>query len=92
MVDEAISILKHCARRRDPEQTLVKDAGLCHGSYGIALMFLRMYKETLAPDFKDAMEFWMQDGLQKAFHKDGYVGYKQWRDVDSWTYWKESQG
>lgn len=84
LAHKAILILKHCANRRLPEETLVKDAALCHGSYGIALMFLRIYKETLDPDFSEAVEFWIQDGLQKAFHKDGYAGYKQWRDVDSW--------
>ncbi|RYC53126.1 hypothetical protein DN53_02595 [Flagellimonas olearia] len=85
LADEAISILKHCATRRTPDTTMVKDASLCHGSYGIALMFMRIHKETLDSDFEEAVEFWIQDGLNNAIHDDGYAGYKQWREKDSWT-------
>lgn len=82
--NESISILKHAAERTTPDTSLVKDAIVCHGSYGIAQIFSRIYKETKIPVFKDAMEFWIQDGINKAIHEDGYAGYKQWRDVNEW--------
>jgi lantibiotic modifying enzyme len=83
--NESLSILKHAAKRTTPDTSLVKDAIVCHGSYGIAQIFSRIYKETKIPVFRDAMEFWIQDGLNKSIHKDGYAGYKQWRDVNEWV-------
>lgn len=81
----AIEVLKHAAKRTKVEDSLVRDAGVCHGSYGNAQMFYRMYKETGDQAFKDAFEFWMQDGIDRATHEDGYAGYKQWKGVDkSW--------
>lgn len=82
LADTAISILKHAAKRISPEKSLVKDAGICHGSYGNAQIFYRIYKEMGEPVFKEATEFWIQDGLNKATHKDGLAGYKQWNAKD----------
>ncbi|WP_422080483.1 lanthionine synthetase C family protein [Ulvibacterium sp.] len=81
---ESLSILKHAAKRTSPDRSLVKDAIVCHGSYGIAQIFSRIYKETKIPVFREALEFWIQDGINKAIHEDGYAGYKQWRDVNEW--------
>ncbi|MFD2561667.1 lanthionine synthetase C family protein [Aquimarina rubra] len=80
----SINILEQAALRTDNEQTLIKDAGLCHGSFGNAQIFLRMYKETHNDIFKNACDFWMQDGLNKASHIDGYAGYKQWKGEGEW--------
>jgi len=76
--DTAITILKHAARRTAPEDSVVIDAGVCHGAYGNAQLFNRMYKETGIPEFETATLFWIEDGLKKAVHDDGYAGYKQW--------------
>lgn len=82
---EAISILKHAAKRTSREDTFVIDAGLCHGSYGNAQLFNRMFRETGIPEFKDAALFWIRDGLEKAVHEDGYAGYKRWNGgEDDW--------
>jgi lantibiotic modifying enzyme len=82
----ALEVLKHSARRIKVEDSLVRDAGLCHGSYGNAQMFLRMYRETGDQEFKDAFEFWIQDGIDRGTFEDGYAGYKQWKGVDkSWA-------
>ncbi|WP_299210929.1 lanthionine synthetase C family protein [uncultured Aquimarina sp.] len=84
LLKTAIKIMEHAALRTNNEQTMIKDAGLCHGSFGNAQIFLRMYKETNNNTFKDACEFWMQDGLNKATHIDGYAGYKQWKGPNEW--------
>lgn len=85
--ENAIEIIKHGARRVTQENHLVKDAGVCHGSYGNAQMFLRMYKETGVQEFKDATDFWIDHGIKSAIHDDGgYAGYKQWKGADGeWT-------
>lgn len=85
LANTALEVLKHSAKRTKVEDSLVRDAGVCHGSYGNAQMFFRMYKETGEEEFKEAFEFWMQDGINRATHEDGFAGYKQWKGVDkSW--------
>jgi len=79
---EALSILKHAAKRVSKEDSMVIDAGICHGSYGNAQIFYRMYKETNDSAFKDAADTWIKSGLDLAIHEDGYAGYKQWQGAD----------
>ncbi len=82
---EALTILEQAAKRKAKENTMVEDAGICHGAFGNALIFKRLYKETKKKVFKDAMEFWMSDGLQKGDFKDGFAGYKTWNpDEKEW--------
>ncbi len=76
--NESIDILKHASKRRLKENTMVMDAGVCHGSFGNAQIFNYMYRQTKIKEFKSACEFWINDGLDKAFHKDGYAGFKMW--------------
>ncbi len=76
---EAIQVLTHAAKRRDPEEAGVKDAGLCHGAYGIMHIYNYMYKETGEPMFKETMDFWLDQALKMAVHDDTYAGYMQWQ-------------
>ncbi|MBC9797628.1 lanthionine synthetase C family protein [Sinomicrobium weinanense] len=78
----AVEILKHATRRTAPESSMVRDAGLCHGSFGNAQIFNRMYAETGEEAFREAAAFWLSDGLEKAVYEDGYAGFKQWRGQD----------
>lgn len=79
----AIQILEHSALRKTKENTMVMDAGLCHGSFGNAQIFNYMYRQTKYKVFKDAADFWINDGLGKAIHKDGYAGFRMWTK-DGW--------
>lgn len=82
--EEALQIIKHQAKRKDLVEAGVKDAGLCHGSCGIASIFNRMYKETEDPFFKENAEYWMDQVLKMATHKTN-AGYLQWRgDKEEW--------
>ncbi|MCK8524391.1 lanthionine synthetase C family protein [Aquimarina sp. D1M17] len=78
LYDESISILKHCANRRTKEETLVKDTAICHGAYGNALIFERLYRDTNDYLFKDTALFWMQQGMDMATFKNGLAGHMQW--------------
>lgn len=79
LASRANNIFKYSTNRNSPGDSLVRDAGLCHGSFGNAQIFNRMYQETGEKIYKDTAGFWVDDGLKKAFHKDGFAGYKQWR-------------
>lgn len=74
----AIKILHHTASRRSFENNKVVDAALCHGSFGNAQIFNRVYKETGDKRFRDAAFFWMNDGMKRATFSNGYAGFKQW--------------
>ena len=51
------------AAARPPEQTGVVDAGLCHGSAGLAHLFNRMYQMTAEAALADAARFWVERTL-----------------------------
>lgn len=48
------------AAERPEDQTGVRDAGLCHGSAGLAHLFNRMYQLTGEPVLGDAALHWLQ--------------------------------
>ncbi|WP_298900864.1 lanthionine synthetase C family protein [uncultured Psychroserpens sp.] len=84
--EEALEILKHTSTRRTTKSTLVEDAGLCHGAFGNALIYNRLYRETNDAVFKDAMEFWINEGIEMARFDDGFAGYKMWNpDNETWS-------
>jgi len=58
---------------------MVRDAGICHGSAGIALLYHRMFLETHCSEFKEATEFWIQQTLEFSRFEDGLAGYKTWQ-------------
>ena len=51
------------AAARPPDQTGATDAGLCHGSAGLAHLFNRMYQLTGEPALADAARFWVERTL-----------------------------
>ncbi|GAA4275923.1 lanthionine synthetase C family protein [Aquimarina mytili] len=79
----SIRVLKHATQRKTIEQSLVKDAGLCHGSYGNAQIFGRLYRETNDEVFKEAATHWIEQGLAMATFEDGYAGYKAWQGKEN---------
>lgn len=81
----SLNVLKQTAARRTIETTRVVDPGICHGSFGNALMYSRIYKNSKDTDFKEAAEFWINDGINRATFKDGYANFKQFNPVnDEW--------
>jgi len=79
---EAISTLIETTRLTDPLTTRVVDAGLCHGTSGIAHIYNRMYNQTNIEEFKNAAIFWYEKTLEMASYKDGLAGYKVYRSPD----------
>ena len=56
---EAGTELALSAARRPPEQTGVADAGVCHGTAGLAHMFGRLHQMTGESEFADAALSWL---------------------------------
>ncbi|NHN27694.1 lanthionine synthetase C family protein [Flavobacterium jejuense] len=75
---KAIQVLQKSTYRKSFEATKVKDSGVCHGAFGVALIYKKIYKETSNNLFKDSFDFWTNEGLKMDFHTDGFCGYKKW--------------
>lgn len=64
LIDFALEILRNSTFRRGHKNTLVSDAGLCHGTSGIAHIYNRMWNYTYDPIFKNACDYWMQKTIE----------------------------
>jgi len=85
MRNHALEILDHTTKRKLPDDTLVVDAGFCHGSYGNAHIYQKLWENAKYESFKTLVDFWIADGMRKAIYEDGYAGYKQWDgSVQNW--------
>ncbi len=62
---KAKDILLHTSTRRNIGNTLVKDAGFCHGSFGNAHIFNQLGNSYEEKKFEKAAQFWLKDGLSR---------------------------
>lgn len=79
MKKEVLTIFEHAAKRTSYEDSRIMDPGICHGSFGAAKIFNRIYRETGDEQFLETSRFWIEDGLKMAIHEDGYAGFKKWK-------------
>jgi lantibiotic modifying enzyme len=79
---ESVEIMLHASKRRDLHKNGVLDAGICHGTAGIAHLFNRFYFETKMQAFKETADYWINETLKMAYHPDGSAGYKSWHGKD----------
>jgi len=88
--DYALDILIHSTKRKMVNQTLVMDAGFCHGSAGIAHIYNKMWHYTENKIFKSATEFWINKTIEFSAFDNGIVGYK--RFISDSKGYENSQG
>jgi hypothetical protein len=82
-INIAIEVLLRTSSRRDLLKETVIDAGLCHGTAGIAHIYNRMYLCTGIEKFKETSSFWMEETLNMAKFEDGLAGYKAWHGTEN---------
>lgn len=80
-----IEVLLHTTKRRDLHTNQVKDAGLCHGTSGIAHIYNRMHINTGISEFKETSNYWFNKTLEFAKFEDGLAGFKYWRHGIGWA-------
>ena len=73
----ALAIARRAAERPD-EESGVKDAGLCHGSAGLAHLFNRMFQATGEPRLAEAARSWFEQTLAMRRPGRGIGGYEAW--------------
>ena len=64
------------AAARPPDHARVVDAGLCHGSAGLAHLFNRMYQMTAESALADAARFWVERTLDLCSTDHGQPAWK----------------
>jgi len=87
--EKAIEVLLHTAKRMDLAKNSVNDAGLCHGSAGVAHIFNRMYNNTGMEEFNETATYWYDQTLRMAMHKDSFSGYKAYRTKENGGWYED---
>lgn len=65
--------------------TQVSDAGLCHGTAGVALLYKKICDYTGNPQFQKSEKKWLQRTREYAVHlQKGTGGYMAWNGEGSW--------
>lgn len=77
--EKAREVFRFSAGRRDMAQTMVQDAGLCHGAAGVAMMFHYMYGRIGDALFSETRDYWLTTTWEMSRFADGIAGYKVWR-------------
>jgi lantibiotic biosynthesis protein len=80
-LNEALRIMHNATKRKDSISNAINDCGLCHGSAGVAQIFRRFWWETKETVFLEAANYWTEQTLEMAIHKEGLVGYCVYRAV-----------
>jgi lantibiotic modifying enzyme len=80
LIDEAVQVMIHASKQTDLNKNFVKDAGVCHGTAGIAHIFNRFYQATGDETFRRSAVYWIEKTLEMAVFKDGLAGYKTHRN------------
>lgn len=88
---EARAVLRAAAaRRHEPPQF---DAGLCHGSAGLAHLFNRMFQATGEPSAREAAIHWVERTLGLRRPGEGVAGFVAWSiDENHEKVWKGEPG
>ena len=76
-----------------PEDAGVEDAGLCHGAFGLAHVYNRIYQAGGDARFADAARLWYRRGLDMRRPERGIAGFESWElDADMQLGWREDPG
>jgi lantibiotic modifying enzyme len=75
-------VFKHSQMRLDQTSTGVIDAGICHGTAGLALIFKRQYLATGILDFDRTSKYWINETLLHSKFSTGLAGYKAYNGPD----------
>lgn len=75
--DKALEVAR-AAARRPPEQSVVRDAGVCHGAAGLAHLFNRFWQASGEEVFHDAARYWIERTLEFRVPGEGIAGFRAW--------------
>jgi lantibiotic biosynthesis protein len=73
---EAVELARNAAARRGGGDWMPNDAGLCHGTAGVAHIFNRIFQATGDQTFEEAACHWFERTLQMRQQGTGIAGYR----------------
>ena len=82
--NKALTIFQKSTYRTDLMNERIIDAGLCHGTAGVSMIYRRMFLETEIEIFRNASKYWMEQTLNMAHFGDGLAGYKSFNSAGKW--------
>lgn len=88
---DALTVARHAARR-PAAQSGVRDAGLCHGAFGLAHLFNRIYQATGDDVFAEAARFWYSEGFALRQPGQGIAGFAAWNVKEGQPVWSADTG
>jgi len=53
-----VTMLLRTCERKAPAATDIEEAGFCHGTSGVAYIYLKLYRQTGIPAFKETADYW----------------------------------
>jgi class I lanthipeptide synthase len=90
--NQGVEVARVAALRQFDDAGVV-DAGLCHGSSGLALIFHRLFQRTGEDTLRDASNRWIEETLRLRVPGEGLAGYREWwPDGDGTGSWRTSVG
>jgi hypothetical protein len=90
--EEAALAVARKAAARDMATTKCFDAGLCHGSFGNAQIFHRLYRMTGEAVFADRARAFLEHGLGHRKETGGVGGFFAWDFVENEAKWMVDPG
>jgi hypothetical protein len=78
---EALALARQCAARSGGETSII-DAGLCHGSAGLAHLFNRLYQASGDVALREAARFWIGRTFDLRRPGEGVAGFLAWENDD----------
>ncbi len=92
---EAVDVARRAAER-DPEDSGIQDAGICHGTAGVAHIFNRLYQASGCERLGQAARYWFADTLDRRLAGEGVGGFRSWSQprgqVDAKLEWVDEPG
>ena len=73
--EKGLEVMLGSTQRQNYNDSFVADAGICHGSAGLAMIFRRMFLETDRGEFTGAVNQWLYQTLQMSKFKNGLAGF-----------------
>ena len=92
LMNQGVEVARAAALRQLSDSGVV-DAGLCHGSSGLALIFHRLFQRTDEDLLCLTSNRWIEETLELRIPGGGLAGYREWvPDGDGTGTWKTGVG
>jgi len=64
LIEYATALGLKTINRKSFEETMLYDAGICHGTFGVALLYKKLFKCSACLEFEQAADYWLNEGIQ----------------------------